>query len=98
RARVPVDHVVVAVDQALLVQGDEDLVDRLHIALVEGDALVLEIAGDAESLELLDDRPAVLFAPLPDALDERFPAELVAVDALLAQLLLDDRLGRDPGV
>ena len=32
RARVPVDHVVVAVDQALLVERDEDLQDRVDVA------------------------------------------------------------------
>ena len=49
-------------------------------------------------MQLLDDPAAVLLAPLPDPLDEGLAAELVAVDALAAQLLLDHRLGGDPGV
>ena len=68
RARIPVDHVVVAVDQALLVERDEDPVDGLDVALVEGEALALVVAGGAEALVLLDDLAAVLLAPLPDAL------------------------------
>ena len=83
RPGVPVDEVVVAVDQALVVEVDEDLHDRLHVALVEGEALVLVVHRGAEALELLDDRAAVLLAPLPHALDERLAPELLAARALL---------------
>ena len=81
RARVPVDHVVVAVDVALVVELLEDAVDGAHVALVEGEALALVVAGGAEPLVLLDDPRAVLLFPLPDPLDERLAAELVAARA-----------------
>ncbi len=55
RADVPVDHVVVAVDVALLVEADEDAVDGAHVVLVEGEALALVVAGGAKPLQLLDD-------------------------------------------
>ena len=55
-ARIPVDHVVVAVDVALLVEVDEDLQDGLVVAGVEREALVLVVERGAEALELLDDR------------------------------------------
>ena len=85
RARIPVDHVVVAVDQALLVEVDEDLLDRLDVALVEREALVLVVARGAQALELLHDRAPVLLAPLPDAalelLAARAPSRLVPSEA-----------------
>ena len=98
RPGVPVDEVVVAVDQALVVEVDEDLHDRLHVALVEREALVLVVHRGAEALELLDDRAAVLLAPLPHALDEGLAPDLLAARALLLQRALHLLLGRDPGV
>ena len=98
RARVPVDHVVVAVDQALLEERDEDAVDGADVALVEGEALVGVVAGGAEPLELLDDLRAVLLAPLPDALDERLAAELVAVDPSARSSFSTTVCVRDAGV
>ena len=55
RSGIPVDHVVVAVDVALLVQRDEHLVDRADVGLVEREALALVVARGAEPLVLLDD-------------------------------------------
>ena len=49
-------------------------------------------------MELLQDDAALLAAPVPDLLEELLPAEVVAGLLLLAQLALDDRLGRDAGV
>ena len=98
RPRVPVDEVVVAVDEALVVERDEDAVDGAHVALVEREALVLVVAGGAEALVLLDDLPAVALAPLPDPLEEGLTAELVAGCPLRAELLLDHHLGPDAGV
>ena len=97
-ARVPVDHVVVAVDQALLVERDEDLQHRADVGLVEREALLGVVARRAEALELVDDRVAVLLAPAPHALDERLAADLLAARALGLQQLLDLRLRRDAGV
>ena len=95
---IPVDHVVVAVDQPLLVEVDEHLLDRLHVALVEREALVLVVARGAQALELLHDRAPVALAPLPHAALELLAAELRAARALRGQQLLDLCLGRDAGV
>jgi hypothetical protein len=95
RPGVPVDHVVVAVDQALVVEVDEDLLDRARVRGIEREALVLVVAGGAEALELLDDRGAVLVAPAPDALDERLAADLLAARALRLEQALDLGLRRD---
>jgi hypothetical protein len=97
-ARVPVDHVVVAVDQPFLVEVDEDPLDRLHIALVQREALVLVVRRGAEALELLHDRAAVALAPFPHPALELLAAQLCAARALRGQLPLDLRLRRDAGV
>ncbi len=52
----------------------------------------------AEAAHLAEDLAAGLGLPLPDALDERLAAEVVAGLALLGQLALDDVLGGDAGV
>ena len=96
RARVPVDHVVVAVDVALVVELLEDAVDGLDVALVQREALALVVAGGAEPLVLLDDPRAVLLAPLPDPLDELLAPEVVPRDPFGPQHFLDHRLRRDP--
>ncbi len=44
RSRVPVDHVVIAVDQAPVVEGLEHHVDGADVAVVEGEALALVVA------------------------------------------------------
>ena len=59
---------------------------------------MLVVARGAQALELLDDRAAVLRAPLPDAADERLAADLLAARALVEQLPLDLRLRGDAGV
>ncbi len=98
RPRIPVDHVVVAVDQALVVERHEDLQDRAHVRLVEREALLGVVARRAEPLVLVDDRRAVLLAPAPHALDERLATDLFPRRALARQQPLDLRLRRDPGV
>ena len=65
-AGAPVDDVVAAVDQPLVVELDEDLAHRAREPLVHGEALALPVAGGAQALELVDDGAAVLLAPLPD--------------------------------
>ena len=98
QARVPVDHVVVAVDELLLVQVHEHLGDRSHVVVVHREALVLVVERRAQLAELARDVVAVLLHPLPDALDERLATDLLARAALGLELLLDDALGRDSRV
>ena len=98
RAGIPVDEIVVAVDQALVVERHEDLQHRADVAVVEREALVLVVARRAQALELVDDRVAVLLAPAPHALDERLAPDLLAARPLGLPQPLDLRLGRDAGV
>ena len=97
-ARAPVDDVLAPVDQALFVEPDEDLADRRREPRVHREALALPVAGGAQPLQLADDRAAGLLLPLPDPLDERLAAELLAGRALGRQLPLHHDLGGDAGV
>jgi len=65
---------------------------------VKGEGGAVPVATGAQLAQLAEDDPAVLVAPLPHLLDELFPPEVAAVQALLAQLFLDPGLGRDAGV
>ena len=90
--RVPVDHVVVAVDEALLVQVHEHLGDRAHVVVVHREALVLVVERRSELAELARDVVAVFLHPLPDPLDEGLAPDLQARDPLGLELLLHDPL------
>jgi hypothetical protein len=80
--RIPVDHVAVAVDVALLVQGDEHARHGRGVVLIEREVLVLVVAGGAEALELLDDLAAVLRTPFPDPSLEGLAPELLPARSL----------------
>ena len=97
---VPVHHAFAAVDEALLVELDEDLLHAARVVRVHREALAGPVAGAAELLELLDDDAAVLLLPGPDVFEELLAAEVVAVlhHALLAQRLLHHGLRGDAGV
>ena len=97
-ARAPVDDVVAFVDQALVVEGGEDLDYGLGQAFIHGEALAVPVAGAAQAFELVDDLAAGLLPPGPDPLDEFFAAQLVTIVTLGLQVPLDDILGGDAGV
>ena len=78
----PVDDAAALVNEALVVQLAEGLADGLGAALVHGEAGTLPIAGGADLLLLLNDAVAVLFLPLPHALQELLAAQVVAGLAL----------------
>ncbi|CAM5735024.1 hypothetical protein STENM223S_03475 [Streptomyces tendae] len=97
-ARAPVDDALGAVDQLVVVEPLEDGLDGLGEALVHGEPLTRPRDTVSQAAHLAADLAAGLALPLPDALDERLPAEVVAGLALLAQLALDDVLRGDAGV
>ena len=91
----PVDEALTAVDEAFLIQAVEDLDDGFGTALVHGEPLPVPVAGGTKLLELLDDASAVLTAPVPGALEERFPSDVILRDAFLLHRLDDLRLRGD---
>ena len=98
-ARAPVDDPLGAVDQAVVVQPLEDGLHGPGQALVHGEPLAGPVDAVAEPAHLAEDRAAGLGLPLPDPLDERLPAEVVAATApRAASCALDHVLGGDAGV
>ena len=77
-ARAPVDDALALVDQPGLEPVHEHLADGDLVLRVHGEALVVVVAAAAHRLELADDRPAVLAAPVPARLDERLAPHVVA--------------------
>ena len=96
--RAPVDDAFALIDEALVVEVDKDLLDRLGAALIEGEALAVPVAGGAQLFELLDDAAAVLALPLPGALQKALAAQVLLGQALLLHRVDDLGLGGDGGV
>ena len=95
----PVDNAASLVDEALVVELAEGLPDGLGKPLVHGEAGPGPVAGHAHLLLLLDNAVSVLLLPLPDPLEELFPAQVIAAEALVdPQVLLHLHLGGDAGV
>ena len=94
----PVDHAVAAVDEALVVQADKDLLDGLRAALVHSEALTLPVAAAAQLLELADDAVAVFGLPSPCTFEEAVAAHHLLGQALRTHGLHDLGLGGDGGV
>ena len=84
-ARAPIHHIVAAIDELLFPQAHEGLAHGAGKARVHREALASPIAGRADALHLLDDAPATLLFPLPDALFELRPTQLTPRDLLLGQ-------------
>src|SRR5213594_1805284 len=97
-AWAPVDHVLAAIDEALLIQADENFAHGAGEVLIEGEVLPAPIAARADLDHLAPDGVAGFRLPLPDALLELLASHLAAVEPLFGQLALDHHLGRDPGV
>ena len=81
-AGTPVDDVRSAIDEPLLEKADESLPDCDGEVLVHGEILALPIDGGAQALHLIQNCAAIVALPLPDSLDEGFPAKLLAACAL----------------
>jgi len=96
--RAPVDDPFATVDQALFIQADEHLRDRLRQHIVHGEAFTAPVAGRSEALQLLDDPAAIDALPFPGSLQKSLAADCLLVFPVFPHLLDDFRLGRDRGV
>ena len=94
----PVDDTASLVDQTLFIQGDEYLPNSPGAAFIHGESGTIPVAGCAQLLLLLHNAVAVLLFPVPDSLQELFPAKIVAGQTLLAELFLNLDLGCDTGM
>ena len=97
-ARIPVHHVLAAVDETPLVQADEALGHGTGQAGIHGEPLPGPVAAGTHSLELVHDPAAVLLLPGPDVLQELLTPDPSAVHSLLGKVPLDEHLRGDSGV
>ena len=98
RLRIPVNNVGSPVNQALLVEVNEDLPHGLVQSFIQGKAFPVVINGNPHLGPLLMDNVGVLVLPVPDLLNELFPAQIVTGNPLLAQPGFYLRLGGNSGV
>jgi len=96
--RRPVDHVLAAVDESLLVQLQEGLGHGFREALVESEPLAGPVGTRAQRLHLAGNMSALLVLVLPRALQELLAPHFLAARVLGEQLLLHLQLRRDAGV
>ena len=96
--RAPVDDPLAAIDQAGLVHPHERHPNRVLQALVHREPQPAPVAGVPERPHLFDDSAAVPLLPVPHALDERLPADLLAVKSLVSEFALDHDLRGDAGM
>ena len=88
-----------AVDQIFFVQTDKHFAHRVRQAFVHGEALALPVHGVAQTAHLPGNGAAGLRLPLPDFVDERVTAVVVAGFAFFrSDLALHHHLGGDAGV
>ena len=66
--RIPIDQTLSLENVAFLVKVDEDLQDRIVEPGIHRETVARPIAGRSEPLQLVDDRAAGVFFPLPDFL------------------------------
>ena len=95
----PVHHAFAAVDVTLVIQLDKHLLDRIGKTFVHGEAFPFPVAGSTQFAELLDDRAAVLFLPVPDPFNEFFTPQRAAIDPFrFTQNFIHLAFRGDPGV
>jgi hypothetical protein len=97
-AGAPVDDVVVAVDQLLVPEPDEDLAHGAREPLVHGEPQARPVARGAQTLQLLDDRAARLLLPPPYSAHELLTPEIRLALPFGGQLTLHHHLRGDAGV
>ncbi len=97
-ARAPVDDVVAAVDQALLVQLNEHLAHRAREVLVQREVGAGPVGRASDRLELVEDARARLPDVGPHALHEGLASDVEAGEAFLGEQALHHVLGGDAGV
>ena len=96
---IPVDEALVLVDQALLVERDENFENSLGETFIHGEAFARPVAGRAETFQLVEDQAAGFGLPFPHLLHEGLAAHITtAWKLLLHQLALDDHLRGDAGM
>src|SRR5512136_1422883 len=84
----PIDDVITPVDQAFLIEADENFFDRFRETFIHRKPLTAPVAGSPQFLQLADDGSAGLFFPLPNPLNKFLSSKAVSVEPFLQKLLL----------
>src|SRR5262245_54204658 len=79
--RAPVDQPFGPVEESLLPKLNERFAHRARKPFIHGKSFMAPIAGNAQGLQLMQNSVASLLLPLPDRLNELFPAQLSAAAA-----------------
>ncbi len=87
-----------AIEVALLEKPDEVRTHGMLLRWLHGEIRARPVQGTSEHPQLPLDAGAVVVHPFPHLLEELLAAQLLAGDALLRELVLDDDLRDDPGV
>ena len=97
--RIPIDHAPAAINQAFIVEIDENVLDGADVIVIERVAQARPIAGTTEPLELLENDAAVFLLPFEDAPQKFFAPKIAARFLLrLSQMFLDGCLRSHAGV
>ena len=96
--RIPVHHAQTTIDEAFVIEVDEDLDDALRALHVHGEGGAVPVAAGTQTAQLLEDDASVLVGPLPCVLQELLTGEVVLLDALFGELLHHLGLRSDGGV
>src|SRR5699024_3660044 len=73
----PIDDALGAIDKVIVVHLLEDRLHRTRESVIHGEPLAAPGHAIAEAAHLVEDLPAGLLFPLPDALHELFAADVV---------------------
>ncbi len=97
--RVPIHEPLAAEDQPIFEHFEKRVPDRAGTNFIEREPRAPPIATEAHLPELLQDAGFVFVFPFPNAFDQSFTAQLVAIEIFFfLQPPLDHRLRGDAGV
>ena len=97
--RIPVDEPLAAIDQPFVIEANEDFQHRPGKPFVHGEAFARPVAGGTKPFQLVEDQPAGLVLPFPDAIDKGVAAHFAAARLLaFGELTLDDHLRGNAGM
>src|SRR5262249_26086686 len=75
-----------------------DLFDGVREVGIHGEVLAAPVNRGPEALHLAEDRTTIVLTPLPDALDELFASQILALASFRRELALDHHLRSNAGV
>ncbi len=96
--RTPIHNAIAAINHSVVVQAHKGFADSARKILVHGETFARPIDRRALAPDLLENLPAVLLLPGPDAFGKLLTAKIVARQAFLLQLARHHQLRRDTGV